>query len=303
MKVAAIVGPTASGKTELSIAVAETLDAEIVSLDSMQVYRKLDIGTAKATPEQRERVPHHLIDVLDPSQDLTVAWFQSAARSAIDDISARGRLPLLVGGAGLYWRAVVDDLRFPPRDPAIREDLETEAEDVGPAALHARLLELDPQAAARIDPANTRRIVRALEVIAVTGRPFSDNRSWDAYESIFDLAVAGLAWSRETLYERVEARVDEMLRSGLIAEARGNDLGPTARQALGYRQILDSPTDDVRDEIVRATKRFARRQLSWFRPDTRIAWFDASDPPAGMRVAGFLSSTLASTARAEVGGE
>ncbi len=277
MKVAAVVGPTASGKTELSINVAEQLDAEIVSLDSMQVYRGLDIGTAKATHEQRERVPHYMIDVLDPTEELTVAWYQTTARAAIEEISARGRLPLLVGGAGLYWRAVVDDLRFPPRDPAMRAELELEAEELGAEALHARLTAVDPEAAARIEPGNARRIVRALEVIAATGGRFSDNRSWDAYESIFELAVAGLAWPRDLLYERIEARVDEMLGSGLEDEARGVELGVTARQALGYRQILDIPDGDARDEIVKATKRFARRQMSWFRPDHRIAWFDASD--------------------------
>lgn len=303
MKVAAVVGPTASGKTELSINVAEQLDAEIVSLDSMQVYRGLDIGTAKATHEQRERVPHYMIDVLDPTEELTVAWYQTTARAAIEEISARGRLPLLVGGAGLYWRAVVDDLRFPPRDPAMRAELELEAEELGAEALHARLTAVDPEAAARIEPGNARRIVRALEVIAATGGRFSDNRSWDAYESIFELAVAGLAWPRDLLYERIEARVDEMLGSGLEDEARGVELGVTARQALGYRQILDIPDGDARDEIVKATKRFARRQMSWFRPDHRIAWFDASDALLEPRVTGFLSSTLASSRGGARGGE
>ncbi|HVF53758.1 MAG TPA: tRNA (adenosine(37)-N6)-dimethylallyltransferase MiaA [Actinomycetota bacterium] len=284
VRVAAIVGPTASGKTALSLEVAEALGAEIVSLDSMQIYRGMDIGTAKASSVEREQVRHHLIDIKEPSQDVTVAEFQALARSAIDDIAGRGRLPLLVGGSGLYFRAVVDDVTFPPRAPAVRAALEEEAERAGPEALHTRLTDLDPAAASKMEPGNTRRIVRALEVIEVTGRPFSDNVTWDDYESIFDLAVVGLAVDRAELYTRIERRVRSMIEEGLVDEVRRvaeGGMSHTARQALGYRQVLEAP-DDGLDELAgaieRATKRFARRQESWFRADPRVGWIDASAP-------------------------
>lgn len=285
IRVAALVGPTAVGKSSTAISAAETLGAEIVSIDSMQVYRGMDIGTDKATVEMQQRVPHHLLDVRDPSHDLTVAEFQELARAAIADIAGRGRLPLLVGGSGLYFRAVVDDLDFPPRSPEVRTALEGRLEVEGVEALYTELARVDPAAADKMEPGNARRIVRALEVIEITGRPFSENDAWDRFESVYDLRVAGLELPREDLYERVSARVDRMLEHGLVEEARTlatSGIGPTARQALGYRQVLDAGMSAdigaLRDEIVRATKRFARRQLSWFRADPRIVWFDASDP-------------------------
>ena len=295
--VAAIVGPTAVGKTELSLSVAEILDAEIVSVDSMQVYVGMDVGTAKVTGPERARVPHHLLDLRPPDHELTVEEFQSLARSAIAEIVARGKLPLLVGGSGLYMRAVVDDLEFPPRSAEVRSSLEADVEELGAEVLHARLVELDPAAAAKIEPGNARRTVRALEVIAITGRPFSENATWDSYTSIYDLRIAGLTRPRAELYARIEGRVDAMLEAGLIEEARGlsQDLGRTARQALGYKQILDAPgasPQDIRDEIVRATKRFARRQESWFRADPRVRWFDLSEVGVD-DVAGFLAGSHA----------
>lgn len=283
--VAALVGPTAVGKTTVALEVAERLDAEIVSVDSMQIYRGMDIGTDKATAEMRARVPHHLLDLRDPSHDVTVAEFQELARSAISDIQDRGRFPLLVGGSGLYFRAVVDDLDFPPRSPEVRAVLEERVELEGPAALHTELAERDPVAASRIEPANARRIVRALEVIELTGRPFSAADAWDRYESRYDLKVAGLERSSDDLHARIERRVEAMLVAGLVEEAgrvatRG--LGATARQALGYRQVLEAGEDPSRSElhrdITRATKRFARRQRSWFRADPRVVWFDAAQP-------------------------
>ena len=295
-KVAAIVGPTAVGKSSVALEVAERLDAEIVSIDSMQLYRGMDIGTDKATPEMRARVPHHLIDVRDPSEDVSVAEFQKLARAAIDDITTRGRLPLLVGGSGLYFRAVVDDLRFPPTEPAVRARLEEEMEALGPQALYERLRELDSKAAARIEPSNARRTIRALEVIELTGRPFSDNDSWDGYTSIYDLHTVGLERPRAELDERIGRRVKEMLDGGLVEEARAlavKGLSRTARMALGYRQVLDRPdaaTDDLFDAIVRATRKFARRQESWFRSDPRIAWLDASAPELGDRVGPALTA-------------
>jgi tRNA dimethylallyltransferase len=281
VKVAAIVGPTAVGKTKVSLEVAGLLGAEIVSLDSMQIYRGIDIGTDKISSQARAQVTHHLIDIKDPGEPVTVAEFQSLARAHIADIHNRGKMPLLVGGSGLYFRAVVDPLEFPPRSEEVRAELEEEAERIGAPALHQRLAELDPLAASRIEPGNARRTIRALEVIALTGERFSDNDSWETYESLYELRVVGLNRERADLYRRIEERVDAMLAQGLADEAKRLEqhLGPTARQALGYKQILDAPdaTPDVwRQEIVRATKRFARRQISWFKMDPRVRWVEAS---------------------------
>lgn len=298
-KVAAIVGPTAVGKTAVSLEVAEALAAEIISVDSMQLYRGMDIGTAKPDAGMRERVPHHLLDMKDPAEPVTVAEYQELARAAIDDITVRGRLPLLVGGSGLYLRAVVDDLDFPPRSPEIRRALEDEAESLGAEVLHARLIELDPVAASRIEPGNARRTVRALEVIELTGQRFSDNNAWDRYESRYDLAMAGLIRERPDLYERVVDRVDAMFEQGFAAEVEElarKDLGTTARQALGYKQILDrpgAPAEDAKEAIVRATKRFVRRQESWFRSDPRIEWFDAAGDGLAERLVAFFKQALA----------
>ena len=298
VKVVAIVGPTATGKSALAVDVAERLGAEIVSVDSMQIYKGLDAGTAKPPPELLERIPHHLIDMLEPSHPLTVAEYQQRARAAVEDIAQRGNLPLLVGGSGLYYRAVVDDLNFPPTDESVRSALESEAEELGAEALHERLRNLDEHAAAKIEPGNVRRIVRALEVIELTGRPFSENSaSWDRYESRYELRVTGLGLERAQLRERVAARVDELLAAGLIEEARDLNakatLSRTARMALGYRQVLDAGEDDeisaIRESIVQATVRFARRQESWFRADPRIVWFDASEPELVEKVARFLT--------------
>lgn len=295
-KVAAIVGPTASGKTAASIEVAERLGAEIVSVDSMQIYRGMSIGTDKPSGELRERVPHHLLDLRDPDHELTVAEYRELAREAIGDISARGKLPLLVGGSGLYFRAIVDDLRLPPRAAEVRGPLEQESERIGAEALHERLREVDPEAAAKIEPGNARRTIRALEVIELTGERFSANDSWDRYESIYELAVAGLERERADLYLRVEKRVDAMFSAGLLREVQGlGPLGRTARQALGYKQVLDleGEADEViREAIIRATKRFARKQSSWFRSDPRVEWFDAAPEDLSGRLVSFFASAL-----------
>lgn len=280
-RVAALVGPTAAGKSRAALEVAERLGAEIVSIDSMQIYAGMDIGTDKATSVMRARVPHHLLDRWPPSHDVTVSEFQGAARAAIDDVTARGRLPLLVGGSGLYFRAVIDDLEFPPRSHEVRAALEAEAEDVGAEKLHRKLEELDPAAAAKMEPNNLRRIIRALEVIELTGRPFSENEVWDRYESRYRLAAAGLTRPRSELYERIRERVETMVEKGLVRETLALNEGGmsrTASQALGYRQVLELGPDhpDLRDAIVRATKRFARRQESWFRADPRVRWFECS---------------------------
>jgi tRNA dimethylallyltransferase len=298
-RVAAIVGPTAAGKTACALRIATTLGAEIVSMDSMQIYRAMDVGTSKPPSDMIDRVPHHMIDLKDPDEDVTVAEFQALARSAIADIASRSRLPLLVGGSGLYFRAVVDDLRFPPRSPALRRELEEEAERIGVHALHRRLASLDPRAAARIEPGNVRRTIRALEVIETTGRPFSENDGWGRYESIYELAVAGVTAPRPYLYESIARRTDSMIQNGLIDEARRlyeRGLSTTARQALGYRQILesapDAPAGDITREIVRATKRYARRQESWFAADPRVVWFDASHRDVDTRVTEFFRTSL-----------
>jgi tRNA dimethylallyltransferase len=282
VNVAAIVGPTAVGKTDVSVEVAERLDAEIVSFDSMQVYVGMNIGTAKPSQELLDRIPHHLIDLFPPTHDVSVAEFQSLAREKIADVSARGRLPLLVGGSGLYFRAVVDDLDFPPRDDDVRAELESEAETIGAAALHARLAERDPKAASRIEPLNARRTIRALEVIAITGRPFSDNDAWDRYESRYELRVAGLQRDRDDLHERIARRAGAMVEGGLAREVETLTPGMsrTARQALGYRQVLEmpgAPAEELVESITRATNRFARRQVSWFKSDPRVTWFDATE--------------------------
>ena len=300
-KVGAIVGATAVGKSDLAMAVAGELNAEIVSIDSMQIYRGMDIGTAKPDDAARAAIPHHLLDVFEPSDDVSVADFQGLARAAVADITERGCLPLLVGGSGLYHRAVVDDLRFPPRSPEVRSALEAEIEETGSATLYERLRELDPVAAERIEPTNARRIVRALEVIQVTGKRFSANDAWDRYESIYMLSVAGLTRPREVLFERIERRVDAMLDGGLLGEVeRLKQRSPNvmARQALGYRQILESPgatQGELRAAIVRATKRFARRQESWFLSDPRIVWFDAERGETTAEVVAFLRTSLALT--------
>ncbi len=281
----AIVGPTASGKSEAAIAVAEALGAEIVSVDSMLVYRGMDVGTAKPSPADRARVPHHLVDVAEPSEPFSVARYRELAEEAVRGIRARGRRVLLVGGSGLYFRAVVDRLAFPGTDPRARAWLELEARALGPERLHARLAELDPAAAARIEPPNVRRTVRALEVAAVTGRPFSAFAAdWERYEA-GRVRAAGIEIPREALAVRIEARVRAMLEGGLLEEVRALlDRGfggwLTASQAIGYAELARHLTGELSLEeavasTVRRTKELARRQMVWFRRDPRIRWFRA----------------------------
>ena len=290
--VLAVVGPTAAGKTELAVAVAERLGAEVVSADAMLVYRGMDVGTAKPTRQERARVPHHLVDLVDPGEEFSVARFQPLARTAIADVLGRGRRPLLVGGSGLYFHAVVDDFTFPPTDPAVRARLEAEAARVGLPELHARLAAADPTAAGRIQPGNLRRTVRALEVIELTGRPFSSFRAaMDAPESRYRLTVVGLDPGAELLRARVAERVAAMARAGLVEEVRrlaGRPLSRTARQALGYKELLDAmeqdaPVDRALEAVVRRTRAYARRQLAWFRRDPRVRW--STLPPGPERLA------------------
>jgi tRNA dimethylallyltransferase len=285
--VIAVVGATATGKSGLGIQLARALGGEVVNADSMQLYQGMDIGTAKEPEAARQGVPHHLLDIWPVTQAANVADYQKLARAAIDDITARDRVPVLVGGSGLYVRAALDDLHFPGTDSATRARLTDELARLGPAALHDRLATLDPDAAAAILPGNGRRIVRALEVIQISGRPFT--ATMPAYESkgLRRLALQiGLTLPRSELDLRIAARVDRMWQAGFEAEvrrlaARGLREGPTASRALGYQQLLrhldgECTLDDARAETIKATKRFARRQESWFRRDPRVHWLDAA---------------------------
>jgi tRNA dimethylallyltransferase len=256
---------------------------EIVAVDAFTIYRGMDIATAKPSQEEREEVAHHLVDVLDPAEEVSVAWFQAVARRAVDAIHERGALPLLVGGSGLYFHAVVDDLRFPPTDPAVRARIRRRYEDDPPAA-HRALEATDPEAAARIDPNNLRRSVRALEVIALTGEAFSSfGRGWDEHRSVYPgLEVRGLDLQDPDLRRRIGRRAERMVAEGLVAEAERlrrppGGLSRTARQAIGYREafaVLDGDLgeDELAEAIAQRTWRYARRQRSWFRRDPRIAW-------------------------------
>jgi tRNA dimethylallyltransferase len=280
----ALVGPTASGKTEAALQVAETLGAEILSVDSMLVYRGMDVGTAKPTAEQRARVPHHLLDLVEPSEPFSVAAFQAAARDPADDVRRRGRRPLLVGGSGLYFRAVADDLEFPGTEPATRGVLEEEAAVLGAERMHRRLAELDPVAAARIEPGNVRRVVRALEVAAVTGRTFSSfAEALDRYPSDRVRAV-GVRLAPEAATSRIRARVDEMLAAGWLEEveklvASGFGGWLTSTQAIGYAELArhlagELTLEEAVRQTVKRTRTLARRQMAWFRRDPRIRWFN-----------------------------
>jgi tRNA dimethylallyltransferase len=286
--VIAVVGPTAAGKSELSLRLARSVDGEVVNADSMQLYRGMDIGTAKLRPAERAGVPHHLLDVWDISVPASVSQYQRLARAAIDQIVARGRIPILVGGSGLYVRAAIDHLEFPGTDPALRERLEDELARVGPATMHTRLAGVDPAAAAAILPGNGRRIVRALEVIELSGRPFS--ATLPRYESVYQSVQIGLDVHRAELDRRIADRVGRMWKQGFVDEVRalagaGLRDGRTASRALGYAQVLrfldgEWTEEEAAAQTVRATRRFVRRQESWFRRDPRIQWLSAEAPGA-----------------------
>jgi tRNA dimethylallyltransferase len=285
--VVAVVGPTAAGKSDLAVDLAARVGGEVVNGDSMQIYRGMDVGTAKLTPSQRRGVRHHLLDVLDVTEPATVAQFQQWARAAIDDCRSRGRTPVLVGGSALYIRAVLDRFDFPGTDPDLRARLEDELAERGAERMHAVLAEADPAAAAQILPSNGRRIVRALEVIRLTGRPFAatlPERTY-FYERVCQV---GVDVPRPVLDERIALRVDQMWAAGLVQEVRrleaaGLRRGRTASRALGYAQVLrhlagEIDEDEARERTVSATRRFARRQDAWFRKDPRIGWLPYDDP-------------------------
>jgi tRNA dimethylallyltransferase len=285
--VVAVVGPTAAGKSDLSVALCKRLGGEVVNADAMQVYRGMDIGTAKISTTERAGVPHHLLDILEVTETATVAEFQQLARQAIDDCIDRGKVPVLAGGSALYIRAILDDFVFPGTDPTVRARLEAELADKGSGALHEKLTEIDPKAAEQILPSNGRRIVRALEVVEITGGPYVATLPEHRY--VYPGAVQlGLDVPRPELDERIGRRVDRMFDAGFADEVRGllnKGLieGKTANRALGYSQVialLNGEIDEVaaRERTAQATRRFARRQDSWFRKDQRISWLPYDDP-------------------------
>jgi len=288
MKLIVICGATATGKSDLAIALAQKIDAEIINSDSMQLYKGMDIGTAKLTVEERQGIPHHLLDVLEVTQDANVAWFQSQARAKISEIHGRGKSVVVVGGTGLYIKAILDELNFPDTDPTVREALEREVVELGAHILFERLEKLDPAAALAIDRANTRRIVRALEVIEITGKPFTANLPRKDSELYPAARQFGLVMDRESLAERISNRVDRMYAAGLVAEVDrciedGITSARTAQLALGYAQVIamrrgDLTLDAAIEETKRATRQYSRRQETWFSRDARIKWISLIQP-------------------------
>lgn len=283
--IVAVVGPTATGKSDLALALAERLDGEVVNADALQFYRGMDIGTAKLRPEERRGIRHHQLDVLDPDQDASVADYQVAARADIADVETRGHRAVVVGGSGLYLRALLDRIDFPGTDPQVRAALEERAEREGTRALHTELLAVDPIAAESIGPRNTRRIVRALEVIALTGRPYSANLPGHDYHR--PAVQIGLDHDRAALDERIALRVDRMWQAGLVDEVRGlldrGSIGRTASRAVGYAEVLaalrgEITEDEAREQVIAGTRRLARKQMGWFGRDPRVHWLDAQDP-------------------------
>jgi tRNA dimethylallyltransferase len=301
MTLIAVVGSTAAGKSDLAVDLALALGGEVINADSMQLYRGMDIGTAKLTVAQRRGVPHHLLDVWDVTEAASVAEYQDQADAVITDVTARGKVPVLVGGSGLYIRAALGELDFPGTDEVIRGRLEAQLAERGPAPLHERLQVADPVAAAAILPSNGRRIVRALEVIELSGRPFS--ASMPGYDGGRPAIQLGVEVDRAELDRRIEARVDRMWAAGFEAEvrqlaARGLRDGKTASRALGYQQVLryldgELTLDQARAETARATRRFARRQESWFRRDPRVRWLSAGEGLAARALSEIVLRTRA----------
>jgi tRNA dimethylallyltransferase len=288
VKVIVICGATATGKSDIALDIAEQIGAEIINADSMQLYAGMDIGTAKLSVGQRRGIPHHLLDVLSVKQDSTVAWYQQLAREQISEIHSRNQHAVLVGGTGLYIKAVLDDLNFPDTNPEVRTRLESEAEEYGADSLFTRLQELDPAAALAIDRANTRRIIRALEVIEITGKPFTANLPREDSSRFPDALQFGLVMEREHLRERIDLRVEKMWEQGFVAEvdaliADGILEGSTAQRALGYSALLamragDMTEEEAKEETKRSTRQYARRQETWFSRDARIQWIAPHQP-------------------------
>ena len=287
-RVIVICGATATGKSDIAIEVAQAIGAEIINADSMQLYRGMDIGTAKLSLDERAGIAHHLLDVLDVNQDSTVAWYQDQARTLISEIHNRGKDAVIVGGTGLYIKAILDDLNFPDTDPEVRAKLEAQSLEFGSASLFERLKELDPAAALAIDQANTRRIIRALEVIEITGQPFTANLPREDSSRYPDALQFGLVTDRDHLRERIDLRVDRMWERGFVAEVdqlitQGIKEGSTAQRALGYAQIISMRNgaiseDEAKEDTKRASRQYARRQETWFSRDVRIQWVAQRQP-------------------------
>ena len=287
-RVIVICGATATGKSDIAIEVAQSIGGEIINADSMQLYRGMDIGTAKLALAERGGIEHHLLDVLDVNQDSTVAWYQDQARTVITEIHGRGKDAVIVGGTGLYIKAILDDLNFPDTDPEVRAKLEAEAVEFGAASLFERLEHLDPAAALAIDQANTRRIIRALEVIEITGKPFTANLPREDSSRYPDAMQFGLVMDRDHLRERIDLRVDRMWERGFVAEVdqlitQGIKDGSTAQRALGYAQIISMRNglmseDEAKEDTKRASRQYARRQETWFSRDIRIQWVAQHQP-------------------------
>jgi tRNA dimethylallyltransferase len=285
-KLIIITGATATGKSDLAVAVAKELQAEIISADSMQLYKGMDIGTAKLTLEERNGIPHHLLDVVNVKEDVSVSWYQEVARTKIDELRNQGKNVVVVGGTGLYIKAILDDLNFPETDPDVREKLNAEAEKIGSDAIHERLSKLDPAAGLAIPKENVRRVVRALEVIEITGKPFTAVLPRVDSSKYPDAIQFGLSMNRETLDVRIDSRVAGMWELGFVDEVESlidNGIleGRTAQAAIGYAQIIrmkHGEFDDAfaREDTARATRQYARRQETWFSKDLRITWLSAT---------------------------
>ena len=282
MKLIVICGATATGKSDLAVALAQEINAEIINADSMQLYKGMDIGTAKITVDERKGIPHHLMDLLDVTNDANVAWYQEHARAAITEIHARGKNVIVVGGTGLYIKAILDELNFPDTDPVVRAELELEFATKGIGPLFERLEKLDPAAALAIDKANSRRVIRALEVIKITGKPFTANLPREESSRYPHAQQFGLVMDRDALSERISNRVERMWEQGLVAEAEkllvaGITQGVTAQRALVYAQVIAQiegrvTEEEAKEETKRATRQYARRQETWFSRDERITW-------------------------------
>ncbi|MEG7333966.1 tRNA (adenosine(37)-N6)-dimethylallyltransferase MiaA [Bacillus sp. 0102A] len=289
-----LVGPTAVGKTNLSIQLAKSLNAEIISGDSMQVYKGMDIGTAKITEQEMEGVPHHLIDILDPQDSFSTADYQSLVRNKISEIAKRGKLPMIVGGTGLYIQSVLYDYTFTEEanDPAFRQSLQMAAEREGADFLHAKLAAADPEAAAAIHPNNTRRVIRALEILHTSGKTMSQHLKEQKRELLYNAVLIGLTMDRDTLYARINQRVDMMMEAGLLPEVKRlydrNVRDCQSIQAIGYKELFAHfdgfvTLSDAVDQLKQNSRRYAKRQLTWFRNKMQVIWFDMT-PPVDMEL-------------------
>ena len=300
MTLIVICGATATGKSELAVELAKELNGRIVNADSMQLYKGMDIGTAKLSVEERKGIPHHLIDVLSVKEEASVAQYQMDARSIIDQLLEQSIPAIVVGGTGLYIKSILDDLNFPDTDPEVREKIAKQAEELGADVMHARLAKLDPAAAAAIPKENVRRVVRALEVIELTGRPYTANLPRVGSTKYPHARQFGLVMERETLQERIDRRVERMWEEGLVREVRdlmaeGLLEGRTAQAALGYAQVIKfaqglMTEEEAKEETKRATRQYARRQETWFSRDERITWIKKA--PVAELVERVISSTM-----------